>query len=560
MAVRPRILNTNDLRAADIRWFGAVGDGVTDDTVAIQEALTVASTGEYSEIIVPEGTWRFTSPLAWASTTSAPVSIRGVGYASYLFADISGTDTSAIYATGASFAAATASEFRLGGTFSRGLSLVAASGSNVRVERCHVSGHTAFAGGVTLAAIRIGGLNDVWIVENVISGGGYANGDGSGQGYDILKNSGATQNRVHVLGNRVMSHRTVISVALFDCADSEVRGNYVDQGNTPGAMGPPVTMGYGITMYDVVDASTCRRNVVAENIVVNAAGMGVYLEQQYDSTVVGNVCRDTCKQITEPSLPLAGIVLNGAAGTVVGNVVKTTTGATHGIAFTAAGTTATGNFVSGTSAGVKLSGNAHRSTITGNAFTSTVHGVLVDGVDPDGLAITGNTFTSVSAPLSVQPGATLDDSTFSHNTMTAPQIGVYLAAGTNNTIACNHVDGSSSWGIQVGGRLNNVTGNVVRGATADGGILVSGDYCRVERNTATGNTGTDISVTGTSCLNEGNRTSNERASDDGAQGDLAPGPALIADGQWHIQYQELVLTGTQERIYEGDAEQIITDL
>lgn len=45
-----------------VRDFGAVGDGVTDDTLAIHRAIDFAQSGY--EVLVPAGSYRVTSTLA----------------------------------------------------------------------------------------------------------------------------------------------------------------------------------------------------------------------------------------------------------------------------------------------------------------------------------------------------------------------------------------------------------------------------------------------------------------------------------------------------------------
>lgn len=47
---------------ANVRWFGAVGDGIVDDTLAIQNAIATA-TAEGIPVIVPNGTYKITAPL-----------------------------------------------------------------------------------------------------------------------------------------------------------------------------------------------------------------------------------------------------------------------------------------------------------------------------------------------------------------------------------------------------------------------------------------------------------------------------------------------------------------
>jgi hypothetical protein len=63
-----------------VKDFGAVGDGVADDTVAIQAAIS-ASYGK--EVFIPKGTYRLTSGL----TVTDGIGLRGEGFASVLKVD-----------------------------------------------------------------------------------------------------------------------------------------------------------------------------------------------------------------------------------------------------------------------------------------------------------------------------------------------------------------------------------------------------------------------------------------------------------------------------------------
>src|SRR6266581_1460777 len=59
----------------DVRRLGAKGDGQTDDTAAVKEALDLAGTGGSHLVVVPPGVYRITQPL----TATAPIHIVGLG-------------------------------------------------------------------------------------------------------------------------------------------------------------------------------------------------------------------------------------------------------------------------------------------------------------------------------------------------------------------------------------------------------------------------------------------------------------------------------------------------
>jgi hypothetical protein len=65
----------------NVRDFGAVGDGVTDDTVAIQSAVSARGTMA-GVIFFPPGTYRTSSPITFSPTTEASLVFQGVGVAS----------------------------------------------------------------------------------------------------------------------------------------------------------------------------------------------------------------------------------------------------------------------------------------------------------------------------------------------------------------------------------------------------------------------------------------------------------------------------------------------
>lgn len=69
----------------NIKDFGAVGDGVTDDTAAIQAAVTYTDTVEYRQIYFPNGTYRVTAsieainPISWVGESFSPQVYQDAG-------------------------------------------------------------------------------------------------------------------------------------------------------------------------------------------------------------------------------------------------------------------------------------------------------------------------------------------------------------------------------------------------------------------------------------------------------------------------------------------------
>jgi hypothetical protein len=70
--------------AFDIRTFGAVGDGVADDTAAVQAAFDAAVAAGGGTVFVPSGAFRVTTTVTVAGATSVPLAVRGEGWQSAL--------------------------------------------------------------------------------------------------------------------------------------------------------------------------------------------------------------------------------------------------------------------------------------------------------------------------------------------------------------------------------------------------------------------------------------------------------------------------------------------
>lgn len=78
--------------ALNVRWFGATGDGVTDDAAALDNTFLQASTLGVGEVFFPAGSYLTTASL----TLKSSVSLRGEGFASIIL--IGGSNTRALKA------------------------------------------------------------------------------------------------------------------------------------------------------------------------------------------------------------------------------------------------------------------------------------------------------------------------------------------------------------------------------------------------------------------------------------------------------------------------------
>jgi parallel beta-helix repeat protein len=72
-------LTASDIACINVKDYGAVGDGATDDATAYQNALNAAATGEKC-VVIPEGTYIIGTTL----TIDDDVTFRGIGWGSIL--------------------------------------------------------------------------------------------------------------------------------------------------------------------------------------------------------------------------------------------------------------------------------------------------------------------------------------------------------------------------------------------------------------------------------------------------------------------------------------------
>lgn len=333
IAVIPRGLYTAGVGVYNALNYGAVGNGVTDDTTAIQAALSAAGTAGNGTVLLAPGQSLITTTLVVPSNTF----LQGYGYASVLKA-ASGLGNTAIIKTATGAVNVEMAHFRVDDTANitthQPLWIDAAVGVKVHdiwvtntrqaaiysefgsdLDICHNVINTA----ATLdAAIGICGSTHVTVAHNLI----YASGDGIAV-YGSGTPSEDDSTDVNVIGNHIRSNTGVgMSLSLGDVASMDAKTlRVVVKGNTVYASGN----------YGMIISGGSQNCTVEGNIFQDCVGGGILVMQGSHTVAVqniaiqNNIIRDTAGAgiaiVTASGVGQLGIKsINIAGNTSEGNV------------------------------------------------------------------------------------------------------------------------------------------------------------------------------------------------------------------------------------------------
>lgn len=274
--------------------FGAVGDGVTDDSAAIQSAVSSLSANG-GEVYIPPGTYCVASPIL----VPAKVVVRGAGIGvTFLSATTAMTNLQAV------FYAATANtvEFQdfsiLGntnGTLGAGTGIHVKSGSGAKIQRVYISNTTQ--AGIRLDEVDTALVEDCWLES--CGRTGYTD----NHGIMLYTTTAASCSGVKIVRNRVKQAfrkgiTTFTGVSTGSISDVLIDGNTVEGcglGNI--YVGGPLQSRIVITNNDMyggyvnLQFGDASDSVVANNTATLSTAFNFGLYGVSNSVIKGNVLR-----------------------------------------------------------------------------------------------------------------------------------------------------------------------------------------------------------------------------------------------------------------------------
>ena len=406
-----------------VKDFGAVGDGVADDTAAIQAALTA---GAGKSVYFPAGSYAINAALSVPANT-------------YVYAE-SGTAT----VTQSTAAGTNAFTYAGDGITVDGLKIVgpnsgigsavrADSRNNPTIKNCQVQNW--------LYGIQFRGCKNFTVTDNRVWGGTYDS--GSSSDIFIYGSTGAPSSRGIITGNFCLSNNDNGISVDTNSGDKEVliSSNVVNPLQSDGVT--PLADANNRRRYGIVvgyNGTVNTRAIVSGNIVRDVPYSGIYMNAATlpvgDVSITGNNvsrCGFGTLYPADSSLR-AGIFCNGGADSITGNVV-----------------------VDCSTAGIKIApGYTYSSTNQPRAVISSNNVARTDGygiwltIRPHGYLVTGNRIIN-STNYNIFCETTFSD-------------------GGNNHFVGNHIDsnGSVTGGIIIvntlGGYSCSATGNRISGA------------------------------------------------------------------------------------------------
>ena len=390
----------------NVMSYGAVGNGIVDDTAAIQATVAAAAAAGGGVVWFPAGTYKVTSTIVLSSgvtllgpsgdvsviassiATTDPV-IKGDTVTDVSIEDLSITHVPALAGSVVirllNSTDVNVGSVTLSGTYAIGVHLSNCIGAII--EKCDISGAVTgggYQGGILFTGAPAKAIVDSrteirynYLHDNTVF-------------YDIDTDYFTNNCGLSIHHNRCASTGVELNIGLFNGVESSVCNNECSGAVTDGTH---TAGGYGIGCYIVVGIGNVARDLtVNDNHVHNVEGSGIYLHGQVGVTAVGNLVHHCCSVELPTSLQVAAIACDTGPATISANTIHDSGQAGISIACNdvtvscnAISTTGTGNISLGLGCGIILRGSVmHNVSVTGNSLKNTGGGI--------GCLATGNVY------------------------------------------------------------------------------------------------------------------------------------------------------------------------
>lgn len=442
----------------NVKYYGALGDGTTDDTAAIIAAATNSSI-----VYIPPGTYKVSSTFQITKSNTKFYGAKGT------YIDVANNTGVYIY---------TATNIVMDGITFTGTNqygLTFGGCKDIVVSNCKFVNMVTNPAAGTAWAFGLSTVTNA-IIENCIFNSSCDTNQSNAYGIYA-----SACDRLNITDNTCLFSNIHYSVAIFYSKYCSVANNYVDQGS----IGNTNNSGYGVLLY----STTLRGvgNIVRGNYICNSSGDAIYTVCQDQVLIANNICTNVAIDKTGYSLPSSGISVHQSDGAIVtGNIVHRSAHAGIEIS-TVTNATVVGNQIRDVAVrGIYLRGNNHNTTIVGNEITTTAQGIANN--NPTGLQI----FDSLNISENVVIGSTnlgiyitgATRSRFSENVISGTpgtdNGNIQIVGGTNNLISGNN-SFNSTVGVYTTSTNSVISGNVVHGVSSIS-VRSDGTGCYVVNN------------------------------------------------------------------------------
>ncbi len=393
-----RTMQDKARESVSVKDFGAVGDGVTDNTAAIQAAL---NTGK--NVYIPDGSFFFSLPLSYTadnqsiygSGNNSILKHRGLGSSGPSWISTNGFDNVSfcnLQVDGGS-----------GGTGANPGLWIDGGSQNVTVDGVFFNG-----GG---QVVFLDTCSDIKVVNNTFYGCRYG----------IIQRFGYASSYVLIDGNTCINSQKDFVEA--NCASSAPSEQWVISNNTYNTAADFPTP---VTESRFVGITSVRGVIITGNAITKAAGdSAIHLEDTFGDTIISNNIIDNCLVSGGNNAYL--FLLNTAEDTVISNNIflrtDTTLPSVYALSVNsnlyANALVVNGNLVRGDALGGNLSGfdfsfqsNLSSTNCIGNVFEDLGTAVMVNNTN--NANISTNSFIRCATGITSSVGA-VTDSVFNGN-------------------------------------------------------------------------------------------------------------------------------------------------